>query len=360
MFRATLVHGEMLVHMRVDVTVLGAGIFGLSVAWACVCRGAKVRVIDPRGVGAGSSGGIVGALAPHTPENWNDKKQFQLESLLMAEGFWAEISDISGCEVGYARLGRLQPLIDERAVDIAQTRARNAAELWQGRAIWQIEDMAERDHWAPTSASGKLVYDTLSARIHPRRAVTALAEALRIKGCEVVGTAPHEGAVVHATGYKGLLEMAEHLDQPVGNGVKGQALLLDYDAKDRPQLYAESLHIVPHSDGTVAVGSTSERDWKGPASTDALLEDVYTRAIAAFPILQGSPVIGRWAGVRPRAKSRAPMLGTHPYLDGAYVANGGFKIGFGMAPKVGTVIAGLILDGNDMIPESFKVEASLR
>ncbi|MDP5364989.1 MAG: FAD-dependent oxidoreductase, partial [Paracoccaceae bacterium] len=63
-----------------DVTVLGAGIFGLSVAWACVQRGARVRVIDPHGPGAGSSGGIVGALAPHVPEQWNDKKAFQFDS----------------------------------------------------------------------------------------------------------------------------------------------------------------------------------------------------------------------------------------------------------------------------------------
>lgn len=83
--------------MSVDVTVLGAGIFGLSVAWACVQRGARVRVLDPHGVGAGSSGGIVGALAPHTPENWNDKKQFQLDSLLMAAQYWRMLKRWVAC-----------------------------------------------------------------------------------------------------------------------------------------------------------------------------------------------------------------------------------------------------------------------
>ncbi|MFZ8959776.1 MAG: FAD-dependent oxidoreductase, partial [Paracoccaceae bacterium] len=37
--------------MRYDVTVLGAGIFGLAIAWACAARGAKVQVIDPNGIG---------------------------------------------------------------------------------------------------------------------------------------------------------------------------------------------------------------------------------------------------------------------------------------------------------------------
>ena len=59
------------------LTVRGAGIFGLSIAWVLPQRGAQVQVIDPDGVGAGASGGIVGALAPHVPENWNPKKQFQ-------------------------------------------------------------------------------------------------------------------------------------------------------------------------------------------------------------------------------------------------------------------------------------------
>jgi glycine oxidase len=166
--------------------------------------------------------------------------------------------------------------------------------------------------------------------------------------------------VVHATGYQGLLQMADHLDQPVGNGVKGQALLLDFNASDQPQLFADSLHIIPHADGTVAIGSTSERLWDRPATTDALLDDVHARAIAAFPVLQRAPVIERWAGVRPRAKSRAPMLGHHPYKMGEFVANGGFKIGFGMAPMVGQVMTDLVLDGIDRIPDTFRVEASLR
>ena len=81
----------------VDVTVRGAGVFGLSVAWACVARGARVRVLAPEGLGKGASAGLVGALAPHVPEAWNALKQFQLDSLLMAEGF-DHVSEAVGVE----------------------------------------------------------------------------------------------------------------------------------------------------------------------------------------------------------------------------------------------------------------------
>ena len=43
---------------------MGGGIFGLSIAWAAVRRGARVRLIETRAIGAGSSGGLVGALCP--------------------------------------------------------------------------------------------------------------------------------------------------------------------------------------------------------------------------------------------------------------------------------------------------------
>jgi glycine/D-amino acid oxidase-like deaminating enzyme len=139
-----------------------------------------------------------------------------------------------------------------------------------------------------------------------------------------------------------------------GNGVKGQAALLRHDAAGQPQLFADALHIIPHRDGTVAIGSTSERMFDDPYTTDAALDDVIARAVAAFPVLAGADVIARWAGVRPRSKSRAPVLGLHPTRSGEYIANGGFKIGFGMAPKIGMVMADLLLDQIDNIPDGFR------
>jgi glycine/D-amino acid oxidase-like deaminating enzyme len=53
------------------------------------------------------------------------------------------------------------------------------------------------------------------------------------------------------------------------------------------------------------------------------------------------------------------MLGPHPFKAGAFIANGGFKIGFGMAPKVAEVMADLMLDGIDHIPDGFRPEDCL-
>ena len=103
-----------------EVTIYGAGIFGLSIGWACARRGAAVQIYDPNGVAAGSSGGPVGALAPHVPENWNAKKAFQFESLIAAQDFWQGVEAASGQSSGYGRSGRLQPIADEKTLEMAR------------------------------------------------------------------------------------------------------------------------------------------------------------------------------------------------------------------------------------------------
>ncbi|MBC7139620.1 MAG: FAD-binding oxidoreductase [Defluviimonas sp.] len=356
-----------------DVTVHGAGIFGLAIAWECLRRGARVRVIEAACIGAGSSGGLVGALAPHVPEQWNPKKAFQLEALLMAEGFWAGVAAAGGTDPGYARTGRLQPLADAAAVALARARAAGARALWQGRAEWRVVPAA-RDGWAPGAASGFMVHDTLTARMAPRRALAALAAAIRARGGEIMegggivegggagAGAPEAGGLqVWATGAAGLAELSADLGRTVGAPVKGQSALLRpaRAVAGLPQLFAEGLHVVPHADGSVALGSTSEREFAAGDSVDAQLEALIGRARALCPALADAPVLERWAGLRPRARTRAPMLGQWPGRAGHFVANGGFKIGFGIAPKVAGVMADLVLEGRDGIPAGFRVEDSL-
>ncbi len=269
-----------------------------------------------------------------------------------------------GCAAGYGRTGRLQPLEDAAAIARAEARAAGAADLWQGRAIWEVRPAKAWGAWAPASPTGQVVFDSLSARLHPSQACAALAAAITGLGGQVTeapgpDAPPPGGALVLATGHAGLAALSAELGAPVGCGIKGQAALLAHDARAAPQVFADGVHVIPHADGTVAVGSTSERDFSDGTATDAALDAVLASARAACPALAGARVIRRWAGIRPRARSRAPMLGPHPERPGTYIANGGFKIGFGMAPLAAEAMAALILDGEDAIPGGFRVEDNL-
>lgn len=331
--------------MASEITVAGAGIFGLACAWELLRRGQPVRVVEIAQIGAGASGGHVGALAPHAPENWNPKKQVQLAALIAAADWWAGVAEAGGVDPGYARTGRIQP-VPEGAEARMQDRVAAARAHWPDWAGLVLTDAPDAA-LVPHSPSGLWLVDRLTARISPRRAGAALAAAIRARGGEIALGTSAEGPAIWATGAAGLAAFG-------GNGVKGQSALLAYDAPDAPQVFADGLHIVPHADGTVAIGSTSERDVTD-LGTDDQLEALIDKARAVCPELRTAPVVDRWAGLRPRATSRAPIVGPWPGRPGHYVANGGFKIGLAMAPVCAEMLADLILDGRDRIPAGFRV-----
>lgn len=335
---------------RAEVTVVGAGIFGLACAWALARRGARVRVFEAGAVGAGASGGLVGALSPHAPEGWTAAKQAQFDSLVMARRWWPAVEAAAGMTTGYAVTGRLMPLADAAAVALAQTRAVAATTLWQGLADWQVVP-ATGAAAEPAAPAGLLVRDTLAARLNPRAALAALAAAVTAAGGTVETGAPARDPappVIWATGAAGLAAAG------LGAGQKGQAALLAHAAPRAPQVYAGGLYIVPHADGTTAIGSTSEPEWDDPAATDHRLDALVARARVVLPSLAAAPVIDRWAALRPRAASRLPVVGPWPGRPGHLIANGGFKTGFGLAPLVAETLADLILTGEDRIPADFR------
>ena len=340
-----------------EITIRGAGIFGLSIAWACAERGARVQVVDPNGVGAGASGGIVGALAPHVPENWNAKKAFQFESLIAAKSFWQRVEKIGGASSGYARLGRVQPIMDAASLELALMRTETAKDLWRGLAEWRVTKY--EPEWAPVSPTGHWIIDTLTARINPICACRALEAALLTKGVKIIPESEDKGKVLWATGTHDLFHISEKLGKTFGRGVKGQAALFDLDRRHQPQVFADTLHFVPHADGTLAVGSTSERDYKTERSVDDHLEILIAKASRIMPDLASAQIITRWAALRPRTQSRTPIIGYHPVRKGAFIANGGFKIGFGMAPRLAMLLANLLLEERDEIPETFRPETYL-
>ncbi len=349
------------------VIVVGAGAWGLACAYACARAGMAVQVFEAAQIGSGASGGVMGALAPHTPDQWEAKKQLQLESLRNADGFWAEVDALSGVASGYGRFGRLIPLTTPRARELALMRVAGAAQLWQGEFDWQV--IENHPLIAPDFTPYGVIRETLSARIFPAKAVASLAgacrklgvaihemspvTALEAHGVVVQGTPHRADAVILAGGAIGFTLLDAHAGRQTGGGVKGQAGLLACDLGAAPQIYADGVYVIPHAGGQVAIGSTTEKQFTEPSSTDARLEDLFTRARAICPVIADAPVIQRWAGLRPKARRRDPMLGPVPGLDGIFTAMGAFKIGLGLAPVVGDMLARMVAGEAVELPKSF-------
>ncbi|WP_118135783.1 FAD-binding oxidoreductase [Oceanicella sp. SM1341] len=358
-----------------DVVILGAGVFGLWTAFAALGRGRDVLLVDRAGPGAGASGGVIGALAPHVPERWNAKKQFQLEALLGLGAALGEAEAAGGGSAGYGRIGRWQPLATPEARARAGARAGAAAERWGGAAGMEILPPDAAAGWLdPAAAPEGIVADTLTARLDPAATCAVLARAVaarggRLRRAEAVSLGPEgvrltEGRlrarqVVVAAGAESFALMAPLLGALAGAAEKGQALLLDAPAPALPLLYGDGTYVLPHATGGIAVGATSERAFTDPLGTDAQLDAVLERACRLCPAIRGAPVLRRWAGLRPRALGRDPMLGPLPGAEGVFAATGGFKISFGIGHAAGAAVAAQ-LDGEDPgLPPGFAPEAHL-
>ena len=163
-----------------DVIIVGAGIFGLACAWECRARGLSVLLIEQSEPASGSSGGMVGTLAPHVPESWSDRKQFQLSALLAAHSWWQRVDRASGLASGYGRIGRVQPLTSELQRDRAIRRIAGAARHWHGVANWQVGDTPWLER---TAAPFGAITDDLTARLDPLAACRSLARACFARGC---------------------------------------------------------------------------------------------------------------------------------------------------------------------------------
>lgn len=341
-----------------EVLIVGGGIMGLWAALMAGRAGIETRLIEGKTIGAGASGGLLGALMPHMPDRWNAKKQFQFNALVSLESEIARLEEETGLSAGYRRSGRVMPLGKPHLKDIARGHQQDAARHWiagERRFHWHVRDGEAGDWPAMQAAPFGFVHDTLAARVSPRDLIRALRAAIdglahvRIEeGAEVVSIEPERGRLlladrsalsfghcILAAGVESFAfidRLASYGQRPSGVAVKGQAALLRADIDPAsPILFTDGLYIVAHENGHVAVGSTSENRFDAPFSTDDQLQALIDRAAALAPALLGAPVVERWAGLRPNATGREPMVGRHPDHRRLLVLTGGFKVSFGVA-----------------------------
>jgi len=332
--------------------------------WAAIHAerlGIRTLLVEAGRFGQGASGGLLGALMPHMPDKWSAKKQFQFDALVSLEGDITALEAETGLSAGYRRSGRLIPLPQPHLHRIALGHSQDAEKHWRHgdrQFHWHVSDTAPVDGWIdPAAGASGFVFDTLAARVAPRSLLKALvtflggakhvrlAEGLPVENIDpengVASTrdgAIHFGCCILSAGHRSFsildgLTPGRH--SSLGQPVKGQAALLkaDVDAS-LPVIFRDGLYIVPHEGGLVAVGSTSENRFDDPISTDGQLDGLLAAARTMAPVLADAEVVERWAGLRPKAIDRDPMVGAHPEHPRLIALTGGFKVSFGLAHRL--------------------------
>ncbi len=369
-----------------DIVIIGAGVVGLWCAVKAKQRGLSAVVVEKGRIGQGASGGILGALMPHRPVSWEDIQTFQLEALLSLETEVAELEAATGLSCGYSRCGRVMPIDSEEFLAEHEQWQAGSTRFWPavsrtGQPIsWDIRRREPAPAW-PALKPGFVAYsfDTLSARINPRGLLNALLasvqpEVVVAENCPVEmttdtgevlledGTRLSPGRVIVAAGYESFDLLQPALQCELGWGVKGQAVLLRPQGRsfdDMPVIYSRGIYLVAHDDGLVAVGSTSQRDFKNTDVDEAVSQRLVRRAVELCPGLASADIVEQWAGVRPRAAGRDPVVGLMPGAPNTIVATGGFKITLGIAHKMADAALNLATGNACDLPRSFTVEAHI-
>ncbi|WP_281037172.1 MULTISPECIES: FAD-binding oxidoreductase [unclassified Rhizobium] len=369
----------------VPLLIIGGGIMGLWAAVKAERLGIDALLVEAGRLGDGASGGLLGALMPHMPDRWSDKKQFQFDALVALEKEIAGLEAETGLSAGYRRCGRIIPLPKPHLRNIAERHQRDAGENWvsdERRFHWHVSDGPPVAGWVDDAAGqAGFVLDTLAARVAPRAMVALLAAFLRsarhvrlAEQCRVVSLDPDGGRAVLSSGDEvlfghvvvanghgsfALIRDAIGLEPGIalGQAVKGQAALLDAAVDPAmPVVFLNGLYIVPHEDGTVAIGSTSEDCFSDPFGTDEKLEKLLADARAVVPSLAHAPVLERWAGLRPKAVGRDPMVGALSEYPKLVALSGGFKVSFGLAHFLADAALQAVCGHTFDVPSGFRLQ----
>ena len=361
-----------------DLAVIGGGVVGLWCAYLGAKAGLKIALFEANTIASGASGGLLGALMPHMPTQWYEKKQFQFEALIDLEPFAQQLEAESGIDCGYARVGRILPLsLPEHEIE-AQQKCDAAAIQWaRPNRNYEMRTVKKPTHpnWPHEDVMPHgATIDNFSARINPRGVTSALLRCISDK-VDILENSPVElqadkslkmpdgghiiaRDIIVTAGLNSFDLLQPFVPSLSGRPIKGQAAMLDTKLDPQlPVVHQAGVYLIVHNDGRTAVGSTSEREFEDGHTTDHLLEEVIEKARRICPLVGNAPVVERWASLRMQPYGRDPLVGPVPEHEGLHICTGGFKITFGIAHRMAAAVLAPII-GNPALemPPSFQVE----
>jgi glycine oxidase len=377
-----------------DVLVVGGGIIGLVTAWRAAQRGFATAVVDPE-PGGGAAQVAAGMLAAVTELHYGEQTllSLNLASARRYPDFAAELTDLTGQDLGYRRCGTLAVALDAddrahlRELHTLQRQSGLDSEWLSGRECRRLEPML-----APGVRGGLRVND--DHQVDPRRLARALVAAceragvvfhrvwadrltvVRERAAGVVttdGTALGAGQVVLAAGsLSGRLAGVPDDVLPPVRPVKGQVVRLTMPQGQPPLLSrtvravvrGSHVYLVPRESGELVIGATSEElGWDTTVTAGGVYE-LLRDAHELVPGITELPLTETRAGLRPGSPDNAPLLGPTE-LAGLLLATGHYRNGVLLTPVTGDAMAHVLTtgelpeDARPFTPKRFSTAAAL-
>ncbi|KUL39237.1 glycine oxidase ThiO [Streptomyces regalis] len=357
-----------------DVLVIGGGIIGLVTAWRAAQRGFTTAVVDPE-PGGGAAQVAAGMLAAVTELHYGEQTLLglNLASARRYPDFAAELTDLTGHDLGYRRCGTLAVALDSddrahlRELHALQRRSGLDSEWLSGRECRRLEPMlapgvrgglrVDGDHQIdPRRLAGALVAACERAGVVFHRTWAERFDVVRDRAAGVTtanGTELGAGQVVLAAGSLSgrLTGVPDHVLPPV-RPVKGQVLRLTVPKRYAPFLSrtvravvrGSQVYLVPRESGELVVGATSEElGWDTTVTAGGVYE-LLRDAHELVPGITELPLTETRAGLRPGSPDNAPLLGPTE-LDGLLLATGHYRNGVLLTPVTGDAMAHALTTG---------------
>lgn len=353
-----------------DVTILGGGVIGISIAEELARAGATVRVLDRADFGTEASWAGAGMLPPGNLEGASTP-----EALLrgLSHRLWpdfaARLQSSTGVDSGYRVSGAVRLFGGDAAERDAEL-AGWAAEGVPAEAL-DDESLADLEPALAADLSPALHLPGQAQIRNPRHLKSLVASCAReggellsgvattsweVDGDRISGVRTPQGVVrsdrycVAAGAWSGGLLEPIGIELPV-RPVRGQIVLLSA----RPLPFSRMIelgprYLVPRPDGRVLVGATQEEAGFEKRNTAAAVGELLRLATDLSPALENATVERAWAGLRPGSPDGLPYLGRVPDFENLFVAAGHFRAGLQMSPGTARVMRQLLLDQPTDIP----------
>jgi glycine oxidase len=353
-----------------DVVIVGGGVIGLTIARALRQRGVRDVVLIERGqLGAEASWAAGGILGPQIEsDRADDFFQLACASRDLYPAFANALNEESGTDVELDATGTLYLAFTEKE----ESEIRHRFD-WQTKAGLEVELLSPGEALALESCVSPTVRGALlfpnDVQVENRKLVEALAMANEKLGarvvteCEVRAIRVEQGRVCAVATSRGRVNapivvlaagawtaLINSPDTPLPaiemEPVRGQ--MLCFAARPplaRHVLYSSRGYLVPRRDGRMLAGSTAERVGFDQSVTAEGMNMIKTMALEIAPSVAGLPLVGSWAGFRPRAADGLPVLGQCEGVAGLFYATGHYRNGILLAPVTGELIAKAIVGG---------------
>lgn len=352
-----------------DVSIVGGGINGCSIAFNLAKAGLQVTLVEREFIASGPTGRSSAIIRQHY------SNEVTARMALRSWQIWQNFGDVVGGEAGFEQTGFLlgagEESIEELKANIAlqqvvgiDARFVTPAEIKELEPAASVDGLAGAayepgsgfaDPALASSAFAKRAKELGATIMLNTRATALKAEGGRITGLVTDKGELDTGVVVIAAGpWTPFLTRTIGLELPITSSRHEVAVYKRPSNFDHHLVFGdfkEQVYMRPETGELMLVGAiedieaTVDPDNYNEKIDFDTVADFAERVSRRYPPMSSGVSAGGWASLYDITPDWHPIMGTLSGFEGLYCTAGGSGHGFKLAPAVGEMMADLILNG---------------